>query len=104
MGTVTYASAKTASLRYKTYDGSTAISVSKTGTGLYTVTLPWSLAADAYMVMLTGKWSTKDNTPIYATVKGQTGTSFTVQTQDDETANDGSFNFVVIGTADFVQK
>jgi hypothetical protein len=100
MGTVTYSSATSFKLKYKTYDGST-MSVSKSGTGTYTVNLPWSLGTDAYMVMLTGKWGTLNNTPIYATIKNQYSSYFVVQTQDDASANEGSFNFVVISTADF---
>jgi hypothetical protein len=99
MGTVTGTSSS-CSLRYKTYDGA-AVSVSRSGKGLYTVYLPWSLGSDKYMVMLTGKWGTVDNTPIYATVKSQYAGYFQVQTSDDPTANDGSFNFIVVSTADF---
>ena len=53
------------------------------------------------MVMLSGKTSPVQCTPSYATVKNQYSTSFIVQTQDDASANDGSFNFVIISTADF---
>ncbi len=100
MGVVT-ATSSSASIRYKTYDGSRSMSVSRTSAGVYTVYMPWSLGAAAYMVMLTGKWGTVNNTPIYATVKSQSSSSFVVQTQDDNSANEGSFNFVVISTADF---
>lgn len=100
MGTVTCTSTSAATLKYKTYDGST-MSVSKTGTGNFTVYLPWSLGATSYMVMLSGVISTVQNTPIYATIKGQYSSYFYVQTQDDPSANDGSFNFIVVSTADF---
>ncbi len=48
--------------------------------------------------MLTGLWG---GGPRYATIKTQSSSSFQVQTQDDASANEGSFNFVVISTADF---
>ena len=88
-------------MKVKTYDESTGMTVKRGGKGLYTITLPWVLGADNYMVMLSGRWSTMDKTPIYATIKSQSSSEFTVQTQDDDSANDGSFNFMVIGTVDF---
>lgn len=97
MGAVT-ATSSAASIKYKTFDGSTGVSVARTGTGLYNVYLPWSLGADKYMVMLSGIWLTG---PIYGTIKAQYSSYFTVQTQDDASANNGSFNFVVVSTADF---
>lgn len=101
MGSVTCLSASSATVKYKTYDGN-RISFSKMGTGLFGIYLPWNLGIDNYMVMLTGKISTVQNTPIYATVKSQYASHFLVQTGDDSSANDGSFNFVVVSTADFV--
>jgi hypothetical protein len=100
MGTVTYSTASSASLRYKAYDGG-SMSVTKSGIGLFYIYFPWNLPATDYMVMLTGKWGTKDNVPIYATVKSQSSYCFCVQTQDDTSANEGSFNFMVISTAGF---
>ena len=38
---------------------------------------------------------------IYATVRYQYDSYFIVHTQDDASQNDGSFNFVIISTADF---
>lgn len=100
MGSVTLNSTSSLTLKQKTYDGS-KMSVTRTGTGRFTVYLPWSLGADKYMVMLSGKTSPVQYTPIYAGVVNQYTSSFTVQTGDDASANDGSFNFVVISTADF---
>lgn len=96
MGVVT-ATSSSCSIKYKTYDG-TSMSVTRNGTGLYTVYMPWSLGATSYMVMMSGIWLTG---PIYATIKSQSSSSFQVQTQDDSSANNGSFNFMIISTADF---
>lgn len=99
-GTVTCNSTSSASIRYKTFDGTT-ISVAKSGTGNFYVYLPWSLGADKYMVMLTGKTSPVQNTMLYATVRNQYASYFQVSTQDDSSVNDGSFTFQIISTADF---
>ena len=99
MGAVTCASTSSTTIKYKTYDGS-AMSVARNGKGLYTVYMPWALGANSYMVMMSGRFGA-DNTPIYATIKSQSSSYFQVQTQDDPSANDGSFNFVIISTADF---
>jgi hypothetical protein len=96
-GVVT-ATSTSCSMKYQTYDGSRTMSVTRNGTGLYTVYMPWSLGADKYMVMLSGKWLTG---PVYGTIKSQSSSSFQVQTSDDSTANNGSFNFIVVSTADF---
>ena len=100
MGSVTLNSGYSITFKQKTYDG-TKMSVTRTGTGRFTVYLPWGLGADKYMVMLSGKTSPVQYTPIYAGVVNQYSSSFIVQTGDDASANDGSFNFVVISTADF---
>ena len=84
------------SLKQKTFDGS-RISVSRTGTGRYTVYLPWNLSSK-YFVQMTGYYT---NTPIYATIIGVYGSYFYVQTQDDASANEGSFCFQVFSTADW---
>ena len=99
-GTVTCTSTSSASIKYKTFDNKT-MSVSRTGKGLYNVYMPWSLDTGTYIVMLTGKWGTIDNTPIYAAIKAQYESYFTIQTQDDASANDGSFNFQIINTNDW---
>lgn len=84
------------SLKQKTFDGA-RISVSRTGTGRYTVYLPWSLSSN-YFVQMTGYYT---GTPIYATIIGIYSSYFYVQTQDDSTANEGSFCFQVFSTADW---
>ena len=87
------------SIRYHTFDGSTGVSVSRLGQGMYRVYLPssWGLGG-AYMVMATGIYSTAENTPIYPTVKAIYSYYFDIYTQDDNTRNDGSFNFQVFST------
>ena len=101
MGSVTLNSGYGITLKQKTYDG-TKVSVSRTGTGIFNVYLPWSLGVDKYMVILSGKMSPVFNTSIYATVRYQYDSYFVVHTQDDASQNDGSFNFLVVSTADFV--
>ena len=88
-----------ASIRYHTFDGSTSVSVSRLGQGMYRVYLPysWSLNSN-YMVMATGIYSTAENTPIYPTVKAIYSYYFDIYTQDDSSRNDGSFNFQVFST------
>lgn len=101
MGSVTLNSGYSITFKQKTYDG-TKMSVHRTATGIFTVYLPWSLGVDKYMVILSGKMSPVFNTSIYATVRYQYASSFVVHTQDDASQNDGSFNFIVVSTADFV--
>lgn len=83
-------------LKQKTFDG-TKMSVSRTGTGRYTVYLPWGLNSN-YFVQMTGYYT---GGPIYATIRGTYSSYFYVQTQDDSTANEGSFCFQVFSTADW---
>lgn len=89
-------SGTSASLKQKTFDG-TRLSVSRTGTGRYTIYLPWSLSSN-YFVQMTGYYT---GTPIYATIMGIYSSYFYVQTQDDSSANEGSFCFQVFSTADW---
>jgi hypothetical protein len=89
-------SGSTASLKQKTFDG-TKMSISRTGVGRYTVYLPWNLSSK-YFVQMTGYYTA---TPIYATIYGLYSSYFYVQTQDDSTANEGSFCFQVFSTADW---
>jgi hypothetical protein len=89
-------SGTSASLRQKTFDG-TRMSISRTGTGRYTVYLPWNLSGK-YFVQMTGYYT---GTPIYATIIGIYSSYFYVQTQDDSSANEGSFCFQVFSTADW---
>lgn len=89
-------SGTSASLRQKTFDG-TRMSISRTGTGRYTIYLPWNLSSK-YFVQMTGYYT---GTPIYATIIGIYSSYFYVQTQDDSSANEGSFCFQVFSTADW---
>ena len=89
-------SGTSASIKQKTFDG-TKMTVSRTGVGRYTIYLPWPLSGN-YIVQMTGHYI---NTPIYATIMGIYNSYFTVQTQDDPTANEGSFCFQVFSTADW---
>lgn len=92
-------STSSASIRYKTFDGSTGVSVSRQGKGMYRVYLPYSWYLNGkYMVMATGIYSAADNTPIYPTIKAIYSYYFDIYTQDDASRNDGSFNFQVIST------
>lgn len=89
-------SGTSASLRQKTFDGN-RMSISRTGTGRYTIYLPWGLNSN-YFVQMTGYYT---GTPIYATIMGIYSSYFYVQTQDDSSANEGSFCFQVFSTADW---
>lgn len=86
------------SVKSNTFDGK-SVSVGRSGEGRYTVYLPWSLDSK-YFVQATGYYTT---TPIYVTITGIYSSYFTIQTQDDSTANDGSFNFQVFSTASWGQ-
>lgn len=100
-GTVTVSSSRTASIRYKAFDGS-SITVSRLGAGMYRIYMPsgWGIYGK-YTVFLSGIYSAADNTPIYATLKAIYSYYFDVYTQDDNSQNDGSFNFMVMGTGDW---
>lgn len=84
------------SMKQKTYDGN-KMTITRTAVGRYTVYLPWSLNSN-YFVQMTGYYT---STPIYATVMGIYSSYFQVQTQDDASANEGSFCFQVFSTADW---
>lgn len=113
-----------ASIKYRTFDGST-LSVNRLSTGRYEIIAPrkWflskedgSLDLDAVFVTLTGiGYSYDDNqkvSPIKATFWGastrnilgvdiENDICIEVHTSDDETANDGSFNFEISNFDDF---
>ena len=84
------------SMKQKTYDGN-RMTISRTAVGRYTINLPWNLSGN-YFVQMTGYYT---NTPIYATIMGIYSSYFQVQTQDDPSANEGSFCFQVFSTADW---
>lgn len=89
-------------------DGST-ITATRTAKGLYTVNMPsgWFSSADHAMVMLTGVAnelngsSTGSGGLIKATLVSRTTTSFVVGTSDDDTGNDGSFDFMIFNKNDW---
>ena len=68
---------------------------------LYRVTLPSSIGASKYTVILTGV-STNGTRMVYACLMGKYDSSFTVYTGDDSTFNDGGFIYQVISIADWV--
>lgn len=100
-GTVTVASTTNISVKYRTFDGS-AISVSRLGRGQYRIYMPssWNISG-YYTVFLSGIYSAVESGPIYATLKALYSYYFDVYTQDDNTQNDGSFNFMVVSTGDW---
>ena len=113
-----------ASIKYRTFDGST-LSVNRLSTGRYEIIAPrkWflskedgSLELEAVFVTLTGiGYSYDDNqkvSPIKATFWGatkrnilgyddETSICIEVHTSDDESVNDGSFNFEISNFDDF---
>lgn len=73
------------------------ITVSKQSKGIYRVTFgqPWS-SVDNYMVFLTGQ---AENSGRYASIYQKTTTYFDVYCGDDETPNDGDFQFMVVNVS-----
>lgn len=100
-GTVSVYSSSSLSVKYKTFDGST-VSVTRLNKGQYRIYMPssWNISGK-YTVFLSGNYSSIDNTSIYASLKTMYSYYFDVYTQDDSTQNDGSFNFMVVGTGDW---
>ncbi len=103
LGTVT-GSSSGASISYKTFDGTT-LSVSRTGTGIYKITMPSSWFAEAAhcRVILTGVGAIVGGTnAVKATLYARTTTTITVHTADDESNNDGSFDFMISNGNDWI--
>ena len=73
------------------------ITVSKQSKGIYRFTFgqPWS-DVDNYMVFLTGQ---AENAGRYASIYQKTTTYFDVYCGDDETPNDGDFQFMVVNVS-----
>lgn len=93
-----------ASISAKTFDG-TDLSVSRSGEGIYTVTIPstWGLVSGSYLVMLTGYGNIYNTDfPIKATLASTAATSFVVHTSDDDSRNDGSFMFQITNLNDWM--
>lgn len=103
MGTVT-GNSSSASISCKTFDGST-LSVSRTDTGIYKITMPSNWFADAShcRVILTGVGAAYNKkTAIKATLYSRTTTTIVVHTSDDASNNDGSFDFMISNGNDWI--
>ena len=114
-GTVTGTSS-TAGIKYKAFDGSENLSVMRNGTGIYTISIPkdnnWFGGIDDIFVSLTGIGYCYDGSNVGKSYSKATllGTSINLRNEfcikvgvsDDETANDGSFNFEISNYNDFV--
>lgn len=114
-GTVTGTSS-TAGIKYKAFDGSENLSVMRNDTGIYTISIPkdnnWFGGIDDIFVSLTGIGYCYDGSNVGKSYSKATllETSINLRNEfcikvgvsDDETANDGSFNFEISNYNDFV--
>ena len=94
---------KTASISYKTFDGRT-MGVSRLNTGVYKVTFPtsWFSNANNCRVILTGRgYAYNDSSPCKASLASVNSGNITVDTSDDSSRNDGSFDFIIYNGSDF---
>lgn len=101
-GTVTGTN-KTASISYKAFDGSN-MGVSRLNTGVYKVTFPttWFSYANNCRVILTGRgYAYNETSPCKASLASVGSGSITVDTSDDSSRNDGSFDFIIYNGSDF---
>ena len=101
-GTVTGTN-KTASISYKTFDGRT-MGVSRLNTGVYKVTFPtsWFGNANNCRVILTGRgYAYNESSPCKASLASVNSGNITVDTSDDSSRNDGSFDFIIYNGSDF---
>ena len=106
----------TASIEYKTFDGSKNLEVMRNGTGIYTISIPrdnnWFGSIDDIFVTLTGVGYCYDRgnvatspskaTLLETSVNIKNEYCIKVEVSDDETPNDGSFNFEISNFNDFV--
>lgn len=104
-------------INYKTFDGSQGIRVTRNFVGTYVIYIPdngWFYDKDDIFVTLTGVGHCYDknnvgSSPAKASVLGITqvsstyggGFNITIEVSDDETPNDGSFNFEISNFSDF---
>lgn len=104
-------------INYKTFDGSQGIKVTRNFVGTYVIYIPdngWFYDTDDIFITLTGVGHCyyKNNigsSPAKASVLGITqvsstygdGFNITIEVSDDETPNDGSFNFEISNFSDF---
>lgn len=94
---------KTASISYKTFDGST-MGVSRQSEGVYKVTFSssWFSNVNNCRVIPTGRGNTYGNSsPCKANLATVASGYFTVDTSDDSSRNDGSFDFIIYNGSDF---
>lgn len=98
MGIVTSSGSLSKVMRY---DNAT-ITVARTGTGRYKVTInPSFSTTNNYMVFATCDATGQGTTGRYASVYEKTNGSFMVYTGDDDSPNDSGFVFLIINTTDF---
>ncbi len=103
MGTVTENGTTAPTVKCCTFDGTT-ISVSKltdkNNDGIYKVSLPaeWNLEPDGYQVMLTGLGEGL----MKATLASRTATECVIHVSDDASRNNGSFQFQIFNTNDWI--
>jgi len=106
MGSVTGTSSG-ASISYTAYRSGT-FSVSRQGAGKYRLSWPsgWFSSADDVMIMLTGvgrAYGSTSEACIKATLITRTTTYVDVETSDDATNNDGSFDFMLFNKNDWTE-
>lgn len=106
MGVVSYSGS--VGISYTTFDGRT-LSVSRTSTGLYKVTIPksWNIQEGKLIVMASTLGDIYNGSnPLYAgvhsiEVNGGVVTGFSLQCGDDTSRNDGSVQFMIFNRADW---
>lgn len=100
-------STNSASITYKTFDGSTITVSCTTTTGRYMISIPssWGLSSNSYIVMLTPmgrSHGSSSGAPLKATVLDMGSNSFYVETSDDSSNNwGGGFQFQIINLNDW---
>lgn len=91
-------------ITYDTFNGAT-LSCTKNGTGQYTITMPsgWFYTASNVGVMLTGVGHARESNtaPIKATLISRTTTQLVIKTSDDDSVNDGAFDFIIFNKNDW---
>lgn len=106
-GSVRCSSSSSYSLSQAWYDGTNnKASLTRVSTGLYRISFPSDIIAEAsyLLVMATGFGYVAGNStnPCKATIVAKTTNSFDVVVSDDETRNDGSFDFFVANLIDWL--
>ena len=73
------------------------LSVSRTGIGTYRISFSSSNVPSEYMVFLTGYGTAQNlDTPLKANLQSKSTTNFVVVTSDDDSPNNGSFEFMIL--------